>query len=79
MWRNGAVAVLSDAEHADSDTIKEEEGAIQALTESYTALAGKYYGKHIALRRKTPKGCHVFVTVPSNRSKKKMVVIKTCI
>ena len=44
VWRNCAVAVLSDAEHvADKDTIKQR--AIQALTESYTAPAGKYYWK----------------------------------
>ena len=70
VWRNCAVAVLSDAEHvADKDTIKQR--AIQALTESYTAPAGKYYWKQITLRRKTPKGFRVSVTVPSKWSKKK--------
>ena len=78
VWRNGAITVLSDAEHvADSDTIKE--GVIQALTKSYTAPAGKYRERKITLRKKTPKGSHVFITVPTKRSKKKMVVIKACI
>ena len=75
--RNGAVAVLSDVEHADSDTIKE--GAIQALTESFTARAGLYRGNKITLHKKTPKGFRVFVTIPSKWSKKKMVVNETWI
>ena len=77
VWRNGEIAVLSDAEHADSDTVKQQ--VIQALTESFTAPAGKYRERKITLRKKTPKGSHVFITVPTKRSKKKMVVIKACI